>query len=162
MTIRQATQADCEILTEISFSSKNYWTYPKEYFDIWKNELTITAEYISNNHVFVSVEDGKTIGYYSVVVLEKDLSLKEFTIERGVWLEHAFIRPEHIGQGYGRRLMQHLIKQAQNQKWAKLKILADPHSKEFYEKLGAKYIKEVPSNIAGRTVSYFEWTTENS
>jgi hypothetical protein len=43
MTIRQASQADCEILTEISVSSKNYWNYPKEYFEIWKDELTITA-----------------------------------------------------------------------------------------------------------------------
>jgi hypothetical protein len=86
MTIRQASQADCEILTEISVSSKNYWNYPKEYFEIWKDELTITAEYISNNHVFVSEENDKAIGYYSVVVLEKDLSLKEFTIERGVCL----------------------------------------------------------------------------
>jgi len=39
-----------------------------------------------------------------------------------------------------------------------LKVLADPHSHGFYEKIGARYVREEPSNIAGRTVSYFEIT----
>ncbi len=106
--------------------------------------------------------DKKVIGYYSVVILEKNLVLKDFTIERGIWLEHVFIHPEFIGQGYGTELMRHLVMQAQKRKWGEVKILADPHSTEFYKKLGASYIEEIPSNISGRTVSYFKWTMEQS
>ncbi len=47
--LREKLRAEeAEILTEISFQSKGYWDYPPEYFDIWKDELTITGDYIRN------------------------------------------------------------------------------------------------------------------
>ncbi len=162
MIIRSATKKDGKILTEISFSSKNHWNYPTEYFEVWKNELTITNEYIKSNNVKIIETDGEAVGYYSVIELENDLKITNFTMGKGVWLEHVFIRPEYIGKGYGKRLMQHLIKLSKKHQWKVLKILADPHSTDFYIKLGAKYIKEIPSNIPDRTVSYLEWVTENS
>lgn len=162
MIIRPATHQDCEALTEISFLSKNHWDYPKEYFEIWKSELTITEDYITNNNVQIIENGVETIGYYSVVELEKDLKISNFIMEQGVWLEHVFIRPDLIGQGYGKILMQHLVESSIKKQWIKLRILVDPHSSNFYKKLGAKYIKEIPSSIPGRTVSYFEWDMEKS
>lgn len=162
MIIRSATHNDCETLTEISFSSKSYWDYPKEYFQVWEKELTITKQYVDSNFVQVAEDDRAVVGYYSVVVLEKELKIANFTMSRGIWLEHVFIQPELIGRGYGKQLMQHLLESARRYQWDELKILADPHSKGFYEKLGANYIREVESNIPGRTVSYFEWITEKS
>jgi GNAT superfamily N-acetyltransferase len=162
MIIRPATERDSKILTEISLASKNHWKYPAEYFEIWKNELTITGEYIRNNHVQIIETNGEAVGYYSVIKLESDFEISNFTMGKGVWLEHVFIRPEFIGKGYGKRLMQHLIQSSKSHQWKELKILADPHSTDFYKNLGAKYVKEIPSNIPGRTVSYLEWATDNS
>lgn len=162
MIIRPATERDSKVLTEISFSSKNHWKYPAEYFEIWRNELTITGEYIRNNHVQIIETNGEAVGYYSIIELENDLEITNFTMKKGVWLEHVFIRPECIGKGYGKKLMQHLVQLSKKHQWKELKILADPHSTDFYKKLGAKYIKEIPSNIPARTVSYLEWSTENS
>ena len=159
MIIRPATRKDSDVLTEISFLAKNYWNYPAQYFEIWRDELTITAEYIEKNNVQVIEDDDRVVGYYSVVKIEKDLKVEGFTLEKGVWLEHLFILPEFIGKGYGKRLMQHLLQNSQKNQWQELKILADPHSTGFYRKLGARYIQEVPSNIPGRTVSYLEWIT---
>ncbi len=51
MIIRQAIPTDSKILTDISFAAKNYWNYPQEYFEIWKEELTITDEYIDKGAV---------------------------------------------------------------------------------------------------------------
>ncbi|WP_321366536.1 GNAT family N-acetyltransferase [uncultured Desulfuromusa sp.] len=160
MMIRPATEQDSEILTEISFSSKNYWHYPAQYFEIWKNELTITCEYIRKNYVQIIETNGEIVGYYSIVELENDLEISNFTMRKGTWLEHVFIRPDFIGKGYGKKLMQHLISSTTKHHWKELKILADPHSTGFYKKLGATYIKDIPSNIPDRTVSYFEWTPE--
>jgi len=157
MIIRSATHKDSNLLTEISFSSKNHWEYPTEYFEIWHEELTITDEYINKNFVQLAENKGQVIGYYSVVTLEESLQITNFTMRKGLWLEHVFIRPEFIGQGFGKKLMQHLLEVSKARHWKELNILADPHSTGFYKKLGAKYIKEIPSNIPGRTVSYFEW-----
>lgn len=53
LMIRHAEIHEAEILTKISFDSKAYWGYPKEFYDIWSNELTISSDYIQNNDVFV-------------------------------------------------------------------------------------------------------------
>ena len=158
MNIRRAIPQDSATLTEISFASKGYWNYPPEYFEIWKNELTITAAYIETNHVYLIEENGRPVGYYAVVILEEEIPLPVFVMEPGVWLEHVFVRPEEIGRGYGRRLMRHLGETAAREKWEEIKILVDPHACDFYQKLGATFIKDVPSNIEGRTVAYFKWS----
>jgi hypothetical protein len=51
--IRPAKIQEAEILTKISFDSKGYWGYPKEFYDVWAKELTINSDYITNNDVFV-------------------------------------------------------------------------------------------------------------
>ncbi|WP_152004085.1 GNAT family N-acetyltransferase [Desulfoluna spongiiphila] len=135
MTIRKAKQKDSTALTDISFASKRHWNYPDHYFEIWSSELTITPEYIHENHVFV-IEDSGIKGFYSVINLQTEITLSEFTMLTGTWLDHVFIRPEYIGMGYGRSLMGHLAKQSQTQKWAQIQILADPNSKNFYKKNG--------------------------
>ena len=160
--IRPATIDDSKTLTDISFTSKGFWGYPESYFDIWNEELTITEEYISKNHVIVIEVQETIIGYYSIVLLSDDLDLPQFRMEKGIWLEHLFIRPEYIGHGYGAKLMVHLLKAAAKKGWSTIKILADPNSKLFYEKLEVTYIKDIPSNIEGRSVCYFEWEIEKS
>ena len=44
--IRQAQPIDSELLTEISFAAKKHWNYPDNYYDLWRDELTITKDYI--------------------------------------------------------------------------------------------------------------------
>ena len=156
MNIRKANIKDSEVLTEISFSSKRYWNYPEHYFEIWKSELTISPEYIRNNEVFV-LEDTDVKGYYSVSNIKNEIELAHFTMSPGTWLDHVFIKPNCIGKEYGKFLMGHLVEQSQIHKWSQIHILADPNSLKFYQKLGASYIKEVPSNIENRTVSYLIW-----
>ncbi|MDP3481580.1 MAG: hypothetical protein Q8R88_17590, partial [Desulfoprunum sp.] len=64
--IRSAQQDEAQLLTEISFAAKGYWNYPEEYYAIWKNELTITPEYIENNDILVYEHDGTAVGYYAI------------------------------------------------------------------------------------------------
>ena len=62
--IRIALPGEDELLTEIAFSAKRTWNYPESYYEIWKNELTITKEYIDRNIVFVFEEGKEVAGFY--------------------------------------------------------------------------------------------------
>ena len=149
--IRPALITDAKLLTEISFKSKSYWNYPCDYFETWKDELTISEQYVEKNIVFVLEFNQSTIAYYSIITLEKPVRFSDIEIEKGHWLEHMFVFPDYIGKGVGRQMITHL-KVICNQQYIKqLRVLADPNSKEFYEKMGFKYLREIPSTIQNRT-----------
>jgi GNAT superfamily N-acetyltransferase len=149
--IRPAQAEDAPLLTRISFESKSYWGYPKEYFEIWKPELTITTDYISKHTVFLFEKARVITGYYSIVELRHDLRLPGITLNKGHWLEHMFIAPGHIGHGMGSELFTHARRLCETRGIAQLRILADPHARGFYEKMGCRYQGEYPSTIAGRS-----------
>jgi len=149
--IRQARTTEAALLTDISFASKRYWHYPDEYLHIWKDELTITADYIENNDVWVTEKNGSVVGYYSIIFLERSLECAQVILERGFWLEHMFLVPHVIGQGIGRVLFEHIVSRCTQNKIAVLRILADPNAKGFYEKMGCAYKKDIPSTIVGRS-----------
>ncbi|MEE4253696.1 MAG: GNAT family N-acetyltransferase, partial [Desulfuromusa sp.] len=154
--IRRARIQEAEILTKISFSAKGYWNYPKEFYEKWSNELTISSDYIQNNAVFVFEKDGNIIGYYSIVELKNDIEIADIKISKGFWLEHMFIEPQSIGKGIGTKLFQHLRKWCTSLDVYELGILADPHSRGFYDKMGCEYMLEYPSTIKNRTTPYFQ------
>lgn len=149
--IRRGKISEAAILTEISFAAKAYWGYPQEYFDVWAAELTITADYIRDNDVFVFAEGGRVTGYYSLVELKDDVCIADARIERGFWLEHMFVRPHRIGKGIGTILFHHLRKVCETKGIACMGILADPNARGFYEKMGCSYQREYPSTIINRT-----------
>ncbi len=73
--IRPAKEIEYRRLTTISFASKGYWNYLKEYFGIWENELTLSSEYIANNDVFVYERNGIIVGYYSISKFMEDIQI---------------------------------------------------------------------------------------
>jgi GNAT superfamily N-acetyltransferase len=160
--IRPAKQIDHKRLTAISFKSKGYWDYPEEYFDIWNNELTLSAEYISNNNVFVYENNGIIEGYYSIIEISKNKQISGIAINEGFWLDHMFILPHQLGRGIGTEMFHHLRKWCQSEGIGKLGILADPHSRGFYEKMGCEYQKEYPSSIPNRTTPWLLFEMDNS
>ncbi len=149
--IRPAKKNEAESLTKISFESKGYWQYPKQFFEVWKKELTINPNYILDNEVFVLERNGSPIGYYSIVELKKDIKISGIKINKGYWLDHMFILPQFIGKGLGRKMFNHLSKRCEARQIQELCVLADPNSKMFYKKMGCKYQKEYPSTIKNRT-----------
>ncbi len=149
--LRKARTTEAGLLTEISFASKRYWLYPDEYLHVWKDELTITADYIENNDVCVIENNGSVVGYYSIVFLKKPMECAQVILDKGYWLEHMFLVPQVIGSGLGRILFEHIVSRCTQKQIATLRILADPHAKGFYEKMGCIYKKDIPSTIAGRS-----------
>ena len=157
--IRAAKKEEALILTRLSFKSKGYWNYPQKYFRVWQNELTINQGYIEKNDVFVFELDGEVVGYYSLIEVLEDIEVDAVTITKGVWLEHMFILPQHIGIGIGKTMFNHLRRRCCQLGIRELGILADPNAKGFYEKMGCEYKYEYPSTIKGRTTPYLQLKT---
>jgi GNAT superfamily N-acetyltransferase len=153
--IRAAIKEEAKILTKISFESKKYWGYPKEYFNIWKSELTIQPGYIEKNDVYLLENNGEIAGYYSVVEFCVDQPLFEMGLEKGFWLEHLFVLPCNIGQGFGTEMFDHLRRWCKSHGVSRLGILADPNAKGFYEKMRCEYQEDFPSTIANRAIPFF-------
>lgn len=149
--IRAAKTHEAAHLSEISLQSKKYWHYPDEYFQIWADELRVSPEYIKDNVVFVFEMEGVVVGYYSVVEMVEDRIISGIEITQGFWLDHMFILPEYIASGIGKEMFVHLHGWCQANGVVKLKILADPNARGFYEKMGCSYEKDYPSTIPGRT-----------
>jgi maltose O-acetyltransferase len=155
--IRRASPVDAEILTEISFASKRYWNYPESYFEIWQDELTITEHYIQENLVNLVELNGMIVGYYAIVKNDADFWAGNVFVMQGYWLEHIFIRPGYIRKGIGSRLIDHARTVCRGLGIDRLYIFSDPHARGFYERIGASYLREPPSNIEGRKVALFEF-----
>ncbi len=155
--IRPADVVDSDILTSISFAAKRYWKYPEEYYGVWKDELTITLDYINNNQVHVAMVEDDVVGFISIAELKDDFQTGEFLIRKGYWLDHIFINPDYIGRKVGTKLISFAKELCRSKNITSLHILSDPYAKGFYDRIGAQFIEEVPSNIKGRFVSLYKF-----
>lgn len=156
--IRPALASDCGTLTEVSFQAKRHWKYPDEYMELWKEELTITAAYIEKNRVFVGELEGEAVGFYSLVEINEDLKVGTILIEKGMWLDHMFIFPKHIGKKIGTEFTAHMKAYLAEKKVNVVLIFVDPNATGFYEKVGATFRRDSDSSIPGRTIPVYELT----
>ena len=156
IAIRRARPDEHVLLTQISLASKRYWNDPDAYFEVWKDELTITRAYIESNTVFAAETHGGIIGYLSIVHVPKDLMTGSTVVQRGYWLEHLFVRPDLMRRGVGSPLVSFARIWCAQNGIDHLLIFSDPHARGFYEHLGAVYMGEAASSIPGRTVPLME------
>lgn len=72
-------------------------------------------------------------------------------------LDCVFVEPDAIGSGVGRALIRRAVKESRAAGVKKLMILADPHAVAFYERCGAVFVGDEPSDaIPGRSLPRFE------
>lgn len=155
VTIEPAATADIECLTRIAFSAKQHWNYPSCYLELWKNELTISADYILKNIVYKASAKDVVTGFYSIVNVENDFYAGEVFVQKGYWIEHIFILPEYHKQGIGRLLIDHAKQVARNTGIQSLMIFVDPFAQGFYEKIGAKFVRHSKSSIKDRMIPVY-------
>ena len=156
IVIRKANSGDCSVLTDISFSAKRHWNYPESYYETWKNELTVTDEYLSYATVFVAELHDKVIGYYSLIFNPSDQQFGQVFMSKGFWMEHIFIYPDYINKGVGSILIDHMKKYCRDNDIKKLTVFVDPFAEGFYKKIGASFKYLSKSNIPGREIPVYE------
>ena len=142
-------------LTEITFAAKYFWNYPKEYYEIWQSEMTITQDYISKNQVYLATCNEEIIGFSSVVEVSNASYENEIYVKKGFWLDHLFIDPQYLTNGIGTRLIEITREHCLEKGITELFIFAEPLAKGFYEKIGSKLMYLTASTIPGRMLPVY-------
>jgi len=136
--IRNASPEDAATLTTIALDAKRYWGYPEHWIKHWESDLTISAEYIQDNHVYVAEENGEIRGFYALCVAGDKAEL-----------DHMWVKPEAIGTGAGKELFLHAMERAAKLNVEAVEISSDPNAAGFYKHMGATQIGEVDAPIDG-------------
>ena len=137
--IRRAKPDEADELTLLAHAAKRHWNYPEKWIEHWKDDLTITPDFIAGNEVYVAMVDGTIAGCCALVVGDE---LAE--------LEHMWIDPQQMGEGVGRALFQHTKERARELGLPELELSADPHAEGFYARMGAKRIGEIQAYMDGQ------------
>lgn len=138
INLRRAQTTEADQLTAIALAAKQYWGYPDRWIDLWRAQLTISAEYIAAHEVVVACIDQAIVGFYALIDNGSILTL-----------EHLWVQPNSMGFGVGRRLLQHAIDHAREHGATSIEIESDPNAESFYEHLGARRVSVNRYEIEG-------------
>ena len=130
--IRPASPEEAEDLSDIAWRSKEYWNYPVETMNEFRNFLTITEDFIETNPTYI-IENEQTeekLGFYSL----------DTAPDGKCWLRHMWVIPEYIGAGVGGELFFHACETAETVGAEEIYIVSDPSGEEFYLHMGADHI----------------------
>jgi len=136
--IRRARPNEADGLTALAHRSKGSWGYPPDWMATWREELTITPEYVAAQHVFVTEAVGQMTGMAALEVAG--------TVGR---LEHVWVEPDLQGAGVGRGLVQHVLLVARREGCSRVTVVSDPGATAFYEKLGAIPVSSIKAPMPG-------------
>lgn len=130
---RRARADERELLDEMTLAGIRHWGHHQNHPDAYAGLVArLESESGPEDHpVYVLEEEGEVAGFF-------ELRDRDDHIE----LLRMFLRPELIGQGYGRRLWDEAITvAAESHDW--MLIMSDPGSTGFYEAMGARLEQEV-------------------
>jgi GNAT superfamily N-acetyltransferase len=142
VTIRAPAGDEGWRLKEIAISSKEFWGYEPDKVREWADRGDFSLAHLGKLTVFVAEAGERAIGWCS---LEPRGELW--------WLADLWIEPEWIGKGVGGRLFRHGARHAQKEGAMRLEWEAEPNSIGFYEKMGARYLRDSEPSEWGRTLS---------
>jgi N-acetylglutamate synthase-like GNAT family acetyltransferase len=139
MTIRRATTEEAATLTQIALDAKRYWGYPEHWIKHWEADLTVSAEFIRDNQVYLAEDAGEIVGFYALCVSDRKAEL-----------DHLWVVPRCIGTGVGKELFLDAMERAAALDVRDVEISSDPNAAGFYRRMGAVQIGEVDSPVEGR------------
>jgi GNAT superfamily N-acetyltransferase len=137
--IRQAEPAEGERLREIAIAAKEHWGYGPERVRAWAAQGDFSPEGLRAKDFYVAVSDGRAIAFASLMAKE----------ERWV-LDDLWVEPGWIGKGVGSRLFRFAAERAAEAGARRLEWEAEPHAVGFYERMGARYLRDSEPSEWGR------------
>lgn len=127
------------MLTEIAFAAKRHWGYPEPWISSWIHMLTIQPAFIAEHETYAAYIDGRIAGFHA--------------LRRGanqMHLEHLWVLPRAMRRGVGRALFAHAVERVRALGFSTLEIESDPNAAGFYERMGARQIGSIISELAGQ------------
>jgi GNAT superfamily N-acetyltransferase len=144
LVVRAARAGEAEILTALCVRSKAHWGYDAAFMRLSRASLTVSDADIAAGGVLVADDDGLVLGMAKV----------EADGELGM----MFVDPTAMGCGAGRTLFAAATALARRLGAERMPILADPNAAPFYERMGARFVAQAPSDaIPGRTLPLYEY-----
>ena len=138
--IRPASADEAPVLTRIAHDAKRHWGYPEHWIKHWESDLTISADFIRDHHVYVAEEDGEIQGFYALSVVDDKAEL-----------EHMWVVPHRIGTGVGKDLFLDAMERAAALNVDAIEMSADPNAAGFYKHMGATQIGEIDASLDGQS-----------
>jgi GNAT superfamily N-acetyltransferase len=138
--IRPAAADEASVLTSMALEAKRYWGYPEHWIKHWESDLTISSDFIHDNHVYVAEENGQIQGFYALIVTGNKAEL-----------DHMWVKPALIGTGIGKELFLDAMERAAALKVIAVEISSDPNAAGFYRRMGATEIGESDASFDGVT-----------
>lgn len=150
-TFRVAVPADAPALSSIALAAKRHWGYPADWLELWRGELTVTPEDIHRDYFCIAEIGGHIAGFVSVSV-----------DGRSAEITHLWVRPEFIGQGVGRALLQQALNWCASRGLISARVVADPNALGFYLTAGGKAIGRQASVPAPRELPVLVFSIRGS
>jgi GNAT superfamily N-acetyltransferase len=147
-SIRPARPGEAAGLTALCLRSKAHWGYDAAFMRLCVPALTVSEQTIAAGRVLVATgDDGGAIGTASVLPDGQEAELGQM-----------FVDPTAISTGAGRALFDEAVRLARRLGYRRMAILADPNAAPFYERMGAHFVRQAPSDaIPGRTLPVYQY-----
>ncbi len=143
--IRRACADEGPRLKEIAAAAKGSWGYDPESVARWAGQGDFSPRRLAELDAFVAEADGRIVGWCSLY--PKDSTW---------WLEDLWVEPAWIGQGVGARLFRHAAAYAHSRGGRRLEWEAEPNAVGFYERMGARYVRDSEPSAWGRIIPVME------
>src|SRR6201988_2671949 len=138
--IRRSSPEEAATLTTIALDAKRHWGYPEHWSKHWESDLTISSDFIRDNHVYVAEEDGEIRGFYALCITGNKAEL-----------EHMWVTPALIGTGVGKELFLDAMERAAKLDSSSGDRSSEPNAAGFFQRRGAMQIGETDSVVDGQT-----------
>lgn len=143
--MRPAQAGEAASLTALCRRSKAHWGYDAAFMLQSAQALTVHEDDIATGRVLVAVDAVGRVLAVARVEPDGELGL-------------MFVDPPAIGSGVGKVLFEGSVALARGLGARRMAILADPNAARFYERLGARFVADAPSDaIPGRTLPLYEY-----
>lgn len=147
LTLRSPRPGEAAALSALCLRSKAHWGYDDVFLETVAPYLQVDPALIAGDFVRVAEdESGRTLG-----VVQVDPAGKSGT------LDLLFIEPVAIGTGAGRALYDWAKARLKAAGETRMTILSDPDARGFYERMGAVFVENRPSDVfRGRFLPWLE------
>ena len=139
--VRRARPDEGERLRAIAIEAKAYWGYDRDRVVAWAEQVDLSPDALQKKEVYVADEDGRPVGWASL-------------IPRGdaAWLHDLWIEPGTIRTGVGTLLFRHVAERARSLGASALEWEAEPNALGFYERMGGRALRDSEPSEWGRTL----------
>jgi GNAT superfamily N-acetyltransferase len=142
ITLRPARPDEKPALDALCFRAKAHWGYDADFMARSRDALRVPDSAIRAGLAFVAADADRPLGVASFGVASLAVETPDIA-----QLDLLFVEPAMIGTGIGAALFELAAATARAAGATRLDIHADPFAAGFYDRMGARRIGDVPSDV---------------